>query len=71
MGGQTDYRAGGQTEGQTIFHRTLLAMPGCPTRETTKEALAQTLLGNFKHCKSSLLEIGMIQGGQDVAYAIC
>ena len=26
------------------------------------------MLDNFKHCKSYLLEIDMIQGGQDVAY---
>ena len=66
--GQTDYRADGQMERQTFFHRTLPAMSGCPTKETTKEVSDQTLLGNFKHCKSYLLEIGMIQGGQDVAY---
>ena len=35
--GQTDYRADGQTERQTLFHRTLLAMSWRPTRETTKE----------------------------------
>ena len=43
-------------------------MSGCPTRETTKEVSDKTLLDNFKHCKSYLLEIAMIQGGQDVAY---
>ena len=66
---QTDYWVDGQTEGQTLFHRTLLAMSsGCPIRETTKEISDQTLLDNFKHCKSYLLEIDMIEGGQDVAY---
>ena len=42
----------------------------CPgvQQETTKEVSDQTLLDNFKHCKSYLLEIGMIQGGQGVAY---
>ena len=43
-------------------------MSGCPTRETTKEVSHQAQLDNFKHCKSYLLEIGMIQGRQDVAY---
>ena len=43
-------------------------MSGCPTRETTKEVSNQIFLDNFKHCKSYLLEIGMIQGVQDVAY---
>ena len=37
-------------------------MSGCPTRETTKNVSDQTLLGSY------LLEIAMIQGGQDVAY---
>ena len=68
MGGQTDYRVDGQTEGPIFFYRTLLAMSGCPTRETTKEVSNQIFLDNFKHCKSYLLEIGMIQGVQDVAY---
>ena len=65
---QTDYRVDGQTEGQTLFYRTLLVMSWCPTREITKEVSDQTLLDNFKHIKSSFLEIGMMQGGQDVAY---
>ena len=34
-------------------------MSRCPTRETTKEVSYQTLLDNFKHCKSYLLKIGM------------
>ena len=55
-------------EEQTLFYRTLLVMSRCPTRETTKEVSDQTLLDNFKHCKSYLLEIGMTKGGQDVAY---
>ena len=54
-------------QGQTLFHRTFLAMSGCPTRETTKEVSDQTEFDNFKHWKSYLVEIGMIQGGQDVA----
>ena len=43
-------------------------MLGCPTRETTKEVSDQTLINNFKYCKSYLLEIAMIEVGQDVAY---
>ena len=50
----------GQIEGQILFHRILLAMSGCPSRETTKEVSDQTEFDNFKHCKSYLLEIGMI-----------
>ena len=34
---RTDYRTDGQMQGQTLFHRTFLAMSGCLTRETTKE----------------------------------
>ena len=43
-GGRTDYwySVDGQTEGQTLFHRTLLTMSGCPTRETTNEVSDQT-----------------------------
>ena len=43
-------------------------MSGCPTGDTTKEVSDQTLLDNFKQSKSYLLEISMMQGGQDAAY---
>ena len=42
--------------------------PGVQQKKLQKEVSNQTLFNNFKHCKSYLLEIGMIQGGQDVAY---
>ena len=55
----------GQTEGQS-YERSHEG--SYPTRKTTKEVSDQTLLDNFKHCKIYLLEIDMIQRGQDVAY---
>ena len=64
---QTNYGVDGWMEAWTLFHRALLVMTQGPTRETTKEVSDQTLPDNFKHCKSSLLEICMMQGGQDVA----
>ena len=42
MGGRTDYTADGQMEGQTLFHRTLLAMFTYPTWEITKDVSDQT-----------------------------
>ena len=67
MVGQTYCRVDGQTEGQTLFIGPFWPCSGVQQEKSQKKVSDQTMLDNFKHCKRYLLEIGMIQGGHDVA----
>ena len=66
--GWTDFREDRQMEGQTLSYRNLLFWP-CPGAQQEKPQKKSHIKHYLitKHCKSYWLEIGMIQGGQQVA----
>ena len=66
--GWTDFREDRHMEGQTLSYRNLLFWP-CPGAQQEKPQKKSHIKHYLitKHCKSHWLEIGMIQGGQQVA----
>ena len=69
---QKDEKTIGQTDGQRrqdrpYFIRTFLTMSGGQQEKPQIKSKIKHSLTNFKHCKSYLLEIDMIQGVQDNA----
>ena len=66
--GWTDFREDRQMEGQTLSYRNLLFWPclGAQQEKPQKKSHIKHYLIT-KHCKSYWLEIGMIQGGPQVA----